>query len=144
MTIISTALPTIVRDLPDSGISGTWITSAYLLTVTASQPAFGGLAAVAGRKWSLSLAVVIFLGGSILCALASNILFLCIGRGVQGLGGGGIQAIVEIIVSDLTTLRERGLFVGLIGLVFAISSFVAPVLGGAFSGSDWRWIFWIK
>ncbi|KAN0064934.1 hypothetical protein ACQY0O_001991 [Thecaphora frezii] len=144
MTMISTALPGIVRSLPASDISGTWITSAYLLTMTASQPAFGGLSCVAGRRWSITIAVVLFLAGSVACALSRTMFALSAARGLQGLGGGGIQALGEIIVSDLTTLKERGFFIGLVGLVFAVSSFVAPVLGGLFSSSNWHWIFWIN
>ncbi|CAO1634703.1 unnamed protein product [Parajaminaea phylloscopi] len=144
LTIISTALPTIVRDLPRSEISGTWVTSAFLLTVTAFQPLMGGLADVLGRRNSLLLSIAFFLGGSVICAVAKSMLVLVIGRGVQGVGGGGIQAIVEIIISDITTLRERGLYMGAMGLVFAISSLVAPILGGVFSRFDWRWIFLIN
>ncbi|SPO25339.1 related to mfs1 - putative multidrug transporter [Ustilago trichophora] len=144
MTMISTALPSIVEDLPTSTIAGGWVTSSYLLTVTAFQPLFGGLSCVIGRRWSSVFAVVLFVGGSVMCGFAHNILFLVIGRGVQGLGGGGIQAVGEITVSDITTLRERGFFVGIFGLVFAVASFVAPVLGGYFSDHDWRWIFWIN
>lgn len=144
MTIISTALPTIVKDLPKSNISGTWITSAFLLTTTAFQPFMGGLADVIGRRNSLLVSVVLFLAGSIVAAVAGSMLVLVLGRGIQGVGGGGIQAICEIILSDLTTLRERGLYVGLIALVFAASSLVAPVLGGVFSDLNWRWIFYIN
>lgn len=144
MTMISTALPSIVQDLPSSSIAGGWVTSSYLLSVTAFQPLFGGLSCVIGRRWSAVLAVVTFVGGSVMCGCANSILFLVIGRGVQGLGGGGIQAIGEITVSDITTLRERGFFVGIFGLVFAVASFVAPVLGGYFSDHDWRWIFWLN
>lgn len=144
MTMISTALPSIVEDLPTSTIAGGWVTSSYLLTVTAFQPLFGGLSCVIGRRWSAVLSVILFVGGSVMCGFAHSILFLVIGRGVQGLGGGGIQAIGEITVSDITTLRERGFFVGIFGLVFAIASFIAPVLGGYFSDHDWRWIFWIN
>ncbi|CBQ72959.1 related to mfs1-putative multidrug transporter [Sporisorium reilianum SRZ2] len=144
MTMISTALPSIVQDLPASTIAGGWVTSSYLLTVTAFQPLFGGLSCVIGRRWSAVLAVILFLGGSVMCGCANSILLLVIGRGVQGLGGGGIQAVGEITISDITTLRERGLFVGIFGLVFAVASFIAPVLGGYFSDHDWRWIFWLN
>ncbi|KAJ1033038.1 hypothetical protein NDA16_000317 [Ustilago loliicola] len=144
MTMISTALPSIVEDLPSSTIAGGWVTSSYLLTVTAFQPLFGGLSCVIRRRWSAVLSVILFVGGSVMCGFAHNILFLVIGRGVQGLGGGGIQAIGEITVSDITTLRERGFFVGIFGLVFAIASFIAPVLRGYFSDHDWRWIFRIN
>ncbi|CDU22819.1 related to mfs1-putative multidrug transporter [Sporisorium scitamineum] len=144
MTMIPTALPSIVQDLPTSTIAGGWVTSSYLLTVTAFQPLFGGLSCVIGRRWSVVFAVILFVGGSVMCGCANCILLLVIGRGVQGLGGGGIQAVSEITISDITTLRERGFFVGIFGLVFAVASFAAPVLGGYFSDHDWRWIFWLN
>ncbi|KAJ1018510.1 hypothetical protein NDA18_006659 [Ustilago nuda] len=144
MTMISTALPAIVGSLPPSTIAANWITSAFLLPMVASQPVFGGLASSIGRKRSINTALIIFLVGSVVCACAKSLLLLVVGRGIQGLGGGGIHAMCEIIMSDLTTLRERGLFFGLIALVFAVAGFVAPVLGGAFSQSSWPWIFWIN
>lgn len=144
MTIISTTLPTIVLDLPKSDIPASWVTSAFLLSTTAFQPFFGGLADVVGRRNALVSAVVFFLGGSVFAALSNSMLLLVIGRGIQGVGGGGVQAVAEIIMSDLTTLRERGLYVGLISLVFAVASFIAPVLGGVFSDWNWRWVFWIN
>ena len=144
MTIISTTLPTIIEDLPKSNVPGSWITSSFLLTTTAFQPFMGGLSDVVGRRHALIFAIVLFIGGSIICALADTMLVLVVGRGIQGVGGGGIQAIIEVIISDLTTLRERGIYVGLISLVFALASFIAPVLGGVFSQSNWRWVFWIN
>ncbi|SPO29780.1 related to Major Facilitator invovled in MEL transport [Ustilago trichophora] len=144
MTMISTALPAIVADLPESKIAANWVTSAFLLPMVASQPIFGGLSCSIGRKSSINVALVIFLVGSVVCACAKSLLVLVIGRGIQGLGGGGIHSMCEIIMSDLTTLRERGLFFGLIALVFAVAGFAAPVMGGAFSERSWPWIFWIN
>ncbi|MCO5565650.1 hypothetical protein L7F22_019324 [Adiantum nelumboides] len=144
MTIISTTLPTIVEDLPASNISGSWVTSSFLLTTTAFQPFMGGLSDVVGRRIAIVIAVFLFMGGSALAAKAETMLILVIGRGVQGIGGGGIQTIAEIVLSDLTTLRERGIFVGLVSLVFAVATFIAPVLGGFFSEHNWRLVFWIN
>lgn len=144
MTMISTALPSIVADLPVSTIAPNWITSSFLLAMTASQPIFGGLSCSLDRRASMVSALSIFLAGSVVCALSRSLLILVVGRGVQGFGGGGIHSLCEIIMSDLTTLRERGLFFGLIALVFAIAGFIAPILGGAFSQTSWPWIFWIN
>lgn len=144
MTMISTALPAIVADLPQSSIAANWVTSAFLLAMVASQPIFGGLSCSIGRKSCINAALVLFLVGSVVCACSKSLLMLVIGRGIQGLGGGGIHSMCEIILSDLTTLRERGLFFGLIALVFAVAGFAAPVMGGAFSERSWPWIFWIN
>ncbi|UZJ53580.1 hypothetical protein CBS101457_002900 [Exobasidium rhododendri] len=144
MSIISTTLPTIVNDLPSSTVSSTWVTSAFLLTTTVFMPFMGSLADVIGRRDSMIVSVVIFLGGSVVAALSKTMLVLVVGRAIQGVGGGGIQAICEIIMSDLTSLKERGLYISLISTVFAASSLAAPVLGGLFSQHNWRWIFWIN
>ncbi|TKY88462.1 hypothetical protein EX895_002450 [Sporisorium graminicola] len=144
MTMISTALPAIAADLPASSIAANWVTSAFLLPMTASQPIFGGLSCSIGRKWAMNSALIIFLVGSVVCATAKTFLVLVVGRGIQGLGGGGIHSCCEIIMSDLTTLRERGLFFGMIAVVFALAGFTAPVLGGVFSEHSWPWIFWIN
>lgn len=144
MTIMSTTLPTVVAALPASSLSGSWVTSAFLLTTTAFQPLMGGLADVLGRRYAMALSVVFFIVGSVISAVAQSMLVLVVGRGIQGIGGGGTQAVAEIVLSDLTTLRERGLYVGLISLVFAVATFIAPVLGGIFSQHNWRWVFWIN
>lgn len=60
------------------------------------------------------------------------------GRSIAGIGGGGILASVEIVVADLVPLAERGLFFGILGMVWAISSAIGPVMGGLLADSNWR------
>ena len=76
---------------------------------------------------------------------AKNMTVLIIGRTFQGIGGGGLEALVEIILTDMTTLKERPLWVGLLGFVWAAGSVSGPLVGGAFSQYvSWRWIAWIN
>jgi MFS family permease len=49
----------------------------------------------------------------------------------------------EIVVADLVPLAERGIFLGLLGLVWAISSAIGPVMGGALA-TNWRWLFYLN
>src|SRR6187431_729574 len=87
-TIVSTALPTIVRDL--GGLEHlSWVVTAYLLAVTAVTPLYGKLGDLYGRKIVLQGALVIFLIGSALCGLANGMTELIAFRAIQGLGGGG-------------------------------------------------------
>src|ERR1700677_2697843 len=106
-TIVATALPTIGRQFQDvSNLS--WVITAYLLASTAVAPVFGTLSDIYGRRAMIILALSLFIAGSILCALAPNMPVLILARGLQGLGGGGIMPVVQTVISDIVTPRERG------------------------------------
>ncbi|TFK35058.1 MFS general substrate transporter [Crucibulum laeve] len=145
LTAVSTALPVIVNDL--KGSEFVWVASAYALCSTAFLPMSGGLAQVFGRRSVMLVSLFLFGLGSILCGAAPSLNFLIAGRElvVQGLGGGGITALTQIIVSDLVSLQERGTFNGLVVLAWAIASFIGPVIGGALAeGGAWRWLFYLN
>lgn len=141
--IISTALPTIAADLNSQELY-VWTVNSYLLASTAVLPLFGQLANIFGRKSTTIASVLLFMLGSGIAAGATSSAMLIGGRSVQGIGGGGIQALAEIILCDIVSLRERGTYGGMLGAVWAIGSVVGPIIGGAFADFDWRWIFWIN
>ena len=143
-TIVATALPTIVGEL--GGIEQySWTVTAYLLTATSSTPLYGKIGDLYGRKPVFQGAVVIFVLGSLVSAMAPSMLVLILGRAVQGLGAGGLIALTLAIVGDIVSPRERGRYQGLFGAVFGISSVLGPLLGGFFTESlSWRWVFWIN
>jgi len=144
MTIITTAIPTISAQF-DSPLGYTWIGSAYLLANAAVVPFWGKISDIWGRKPIILVAVAIFWVGSLLCALSVNMGMLIGSRAVQGAGGGGIIVLVNIAIGDLFSLRTRGVYYGLMGLVWALASAVGPVLGGVFTSQvSWRWCFWVN
>ena len=114
LTSVSTALPTIVQDLQLTDF--VWIGSSYALASTAFIPMVGGLSQVLGRKPILIASILLFAIGSALCGAAVNSKLLLSGRVVQGIGGGAIVNLSDIILGDLVPLRDRGFFFGLIGL----------------------------
>ncbi|KAL4965415.1 MDR family MFS transporter [Aspergillus stella-maris] len=143
-SIISTALPTITAEMHSEALY-VWTINSYLLASTAVQPLFGQAANIFGRRDLTILSVLLFILGSGLAGGAHDTAMLIGGRTVQGIGGGGINTMVEIVVCDLVSLRERGKYVGLIGSMWAIGSVVGPILGGAFAQhASWRWIFYIN
>src|SRR5437763_8296113 len=106
-TIVATAVPQIVGGIGGFAIFG-WLFSIYLLTQTVSIPVYSKLADLYGRKPVMLVGVVVFLVGSGLCSAAWSMVALIVFRGLQGLGAGYIQAMVQTLAGDLYSLRERG------------------------------------
>lgn len=77
--------------------------------------------------------LLFFLVGAIVCAVAKQFSTLLVGRSLQGIGGGGLIALTEIVVTDLVPLRLRGQWFGIISGMWAIGSVSGPVIGGAFA-----------
>lgn len=83
-------------------------------------------------------ALVLFFIGAIVAATANGFGPLLVGRSLQGLGGGGLIALTEILVTDLVPLRERGKWFGIISAMWSIGSVTGPIVGGAFAqGASW-------
>ncbi len=143
-TIVSTALPTIVGEL--GGLEHlSWVATAYLLTSTASTPLYGKISDIYGRKPVFLAAITIFLVGSALCGLSQNMAQLIGFRAVQGIGAGGLMALVFAIIGDIVPPRERGRYQGLLGAVWGVSSVAGPLLGGLFTEQlNWRWVFYVN
>jgi EmrB/QacA subfamily drug resistance transporter len=143
-TIVAPALPTIGTSLGDADFIA-WIVSVYLLTGTAVTPLYGKLSDIHGRRPVLSLALGVFLTGSVICALAPSMPVIIFGRAVQGLGGGGLVALAQTVIADIVPPRERSRYVVYISTVWATSSVAGPILGGFFAQHlSWSLIFWIN
>ncbi|KAJ1553135.1 hypothetical protein HK405_008837 [Cladochytrium tenue] len=143
-TVVSTILRTMVSDLGDQALIS-WVGTAYLLTVSVSSLVYGKLADIFGRKLVFVSAVVIFMVGSAVSGASKTMVSMIVGRAVAGLGGGGILSCALIIVADVVSIRQRGIFQGLFGAVFGLSSVIGPLIGGAFSdGGVWRWAFYLN
>jgi len=143
-TIVASALPTIGRQFDDvSNLS--WVITAYLLASTAVAPVFGSLSDIYGRRATIITAMSLFIAGSVLCAMAPNIIVLIVARGLQGLGGGGILPIVQTIISDVISPRERGQYQAYFSGVWVAAGIGGPILGGVFAEHlHWSMIFWIN
>ncbi|KAI8671380.1 MFS domain-containing protein [Fusarium keratoplasticum] len=119
-----------------------WIATAYFLTLTSFQPLYGKLSDIFGRKPCLLFAYTIFALGCLGCGLAQSMVQLCAARAVAGIGGGGMNAVVSILLSDLVPLRERGMWQGCINILWAAGTSTGAPLGGLLADSvGWRWSF---
>jgi EmrB/QacA subfamily drug resistance transporter len=143
-TVLATAIPSIVGEL--GGFQQfPWLFSAYLLGQAVTTPIYAKLSDLFGRRSILLLGIALFLVGSILCAVAWNMVALIVFRAVQGLGAGAVQPTAMTIVGDIYTLAERARVQGYLASVWAVSSVVGPMLGGVFSQLGiWRGVFLIN
>ncbi|KAI0527798.1 MFS multidrug transporter [Xylaria bambusicola] len=122
--------------------STSWIATSYFLTLTTFQPLYGKLSDIFGRKACLLFAYAVFGLGCLGCGLARDIVELCVARAVQGVGGGGMNAVVTILVTDLVSLRERGVWQGYINIIWAVGMSTGAPIGGLFADNiGWRWAF---
>lgn len=143
-TIIATALPPIASEFQAvSQLS--WIASAYFLPQAGLMLLFGKILSISSGKIIFLATILTFELGSLLCAVATSVDFLIVGRLISGIGAAGLWLSVLTVVSQISTLEQRPLLLGAFGAVFAVSSIVGPLLGGVFSDKlTWRWCFWIN
>ncbi|THA79501.1 DHA2 family efflux MFS transporter permease subunit [Streptomyces sp. A0642] len=143
-TIVGTALPTIVSDLGGAAHMS-WVVTAYLLAETVATVLVGKFGDLFGRKIVFQLSAVIFITGSFLCGLATNMTLLIVWRGLQGIGAGGLMVTSMALIADVIPLRDRGKYQGAIGAVFGVSTVIGPLLGGLFTDHlTWRWAFYVN
>jgi EmrB/QacA subfamily drug resistance transporter len=142
--IVNTALPRIVGEL--GGMEHiSWVVTAFMLTATATTPLYGKLSDILGRKPVLTVAVLLFLAGSMLCGQAGSMTQLIIFRGLQGLGAGGLMTLSQTVIGDVVAPRDRGRYQALFTGAFAASSVAGPILGGAITTFlSWRWVFYVN
>jgi MFS family permease len=116
-----------------------------MLGVVVTQPIYASVSDILGRKLPLYAAMLLFAVGSIVFAVAQSMSVVIAGRVLQGLGGGGLDVLEAIIIADLTSLKERPLYLGLMAIPIATGSILGPIVGGLFSEFvSWRWIGWIN
>lgn len=144
-TVVTNALPRIVTDLEGSQTGYTWVVVATLLAMTATTPIWGKLADLFSKKMLVQIALVIFSAGSLVAAFAPSMGVLIGARALQGLGVGGLTALVQVVIASMVTPRERGRYSGYIGAVFALATVSGPLIGGLIVDSPlgWRGCFFV-
>lgn len=143
-TVVSTSLPRIVSDLNGSQTSYTWVITATLLATTVSTPLWGKFSDLTNRKVLLQVALVLFVLASVAAGFSQNTATLITFRVFQGLGAGGLTALVQVVMSDIISPRERGRYMGYLGAVMSVGTIGGPLLGGVLTDSiGWRWNFFV-
>ncbi len=145
-TVVSNALPTIISDLGGSQSVYTWVVTAELLAMTTTVPLWGKLADLYSQKLLVQGSLGLFVVGSLASGLAQDTTMLIAARVVQGIGAGGLTALVQIVMAAMIPPRELGRYAGIFGAVFAVGTVAGPLIGGLLvdtSWLGWRWCFFI-
>jgi MFS family permease len=123
-TSLSVALPIMAKLLNGTAIEAFWSGTSFLLTSTVFQPVLGSFSNIFGRLPMVWLSLVLFGIGAIVAAVANNFTVILVGRSIQGIGGGGIITLTEIIVTDMVPLRLRGQWFSFISSAWAIGEYL--------------------
>ncbi|WP_432486134.1 MFS transporter [Kineococcus esterisolvens] len=143
-TVVSNALPTIVNDLDGTESSYTWVVTAALLATTISTPIWGKLADTFSKKLLVQIALVVFVVASAIAGLSTSMGMLIALRVVQGIGGGGLMALAQVILASMVSPRERGRYSGYLGATFAVATVGGPLIGGVLTEHlSWHWCFYV-
>ena len=142
--MVATALPSIAASLGDFD-NLSWIVTANLLSGTAATPLYGKLSDIYGRRAMMLIAISIYAAGSLACALAPTMMALILARALQGLGGGGLMPLVQTIIGDVASPRDRPRYQGYTSATFILSTVGGPLIGGFIAQHfHWSWIFWLN
>ncbi|CAG7934483.1 unnamed protein product [Penicillium olsonii] len=144
-TSLSNAIPVITKQFQGTDTQAFWSGTAYLLCSAVFQPVFAVASHYFGRKPLFVFAILFFVAGSALATGSGSFEVLLAARSIQGFGGGGLLTLSEILIADLAPLRERGKWIGLLSMMWAIGCVSGPIVGGALAHENtWRWIFAIN
>jgi EmrB/QacA subfamily drug resistance transporter len=143
-TIVAPALPPMARDLGRFDLLS-WVVTSYLLAAICVTPIVGKLSDLYGRRHLIAICLVIFMAGSVACALAPDMITLILARALQGIGGGGLVPLAHAVIGDIVAPRDRGRYAADFAVVWASSAVLGPTLGGLLTEyAGWPWIFWIN
>ncbi|KAF5630058.1 tetracycline efflux (otrb) [Fusarium sp. NRRL 52700] len=140
---ISVIIPTIAKDL-DAGATISWAGTSSLIANTCFQMLYGRLSDVFGRKVIFVSAALLLCVADLLCSLSQNAIMFYVSRAIAGIGGGGVQNLVNIIISDIVTLEQRGKIQGVVGGTVGLGNVIGPfIAAGIMQKSSWRAFFWL-
>ena len=141
-TIISVAIPVLMRELGIDASTGQWLSTAFMLTLAVVIPVTGFLIQRMPTRSVFLLAMSLFSAGTLLAALAPGFVVLLVARIIQGSGTALMFPLLMTTVMALVPEEGRGRMMGNIALVIAVAPALGPVVGGVvLNFLSWRWMF---
>src|SRR3954469_12706187 len=144
-TIVNVALETLGRDLHATVSEIQWVVTGYMLSLAAVIPVTGWAARRFGAKRVYIVSLVLFTAGSALCGLATSTEQLIVFRAIQGIGGGMILPIGQLMMADAAGPKRMGRVMSIVAVPMMLAPILGPTLGGLIvDNASWRWIFFVN
>jgi EmrB/QacA subfamily drug resistance transporter len=144
-TIVNVALDTLGRDLHSPISQVQWVVTGYLLALAAVMPVTGWMARRYGAKRVYLVSLVLFTLGSVACGLSSSLVALVVFRVLQGIGGGMIMPLAQLIMAQVAGPRRMGRVMGIVSMPAMLAPILGPVVGGLIlQNLHWSWIFFVN
>jgi EmrB/QacA subfamily drug resistance transporter len=144
-TVVNVALATLGRDLHDSVANIQWVVTGYFLSLAAVIPVTGWAARRFGAKRVYLVSLVLFTAGSALCGLANSTGELVAFRVLQGLGGGMILPIGQLMMAEAAGPERMGRVMSIVAVPAMLAPILGPTIGGLIlDNASWRWIFYVN
>ncbi|KAG4443871.1 hypothetical protein IFR05_000637 [Cadophora sp. M221] len=145
VTALSLALPVIAGQLRGTTFQSFWASLAFILGIAVTQPIYASISDVVGRKYVLYVSIFLFGIGTIIFSTATNMNIIVAGRLIKGLGAGGLDVLQSIILCDITVMKERPRWLGVLSMANAVGAVSGPFIGGAFAEQvGWTWLGWMN
>ena len=144
-TIVNVALATLGKDLHSNLATIQWVITGYMLSLAAVIPVTGWASRRFGAKRVFLLSLALFTLGSLLCGLATSMTELILFRVLQGVGGGMIMPLAQMIMADAAGPKRMGRVMGLVAVPMMLAPTLGPLLGGVIIQTlSWHWIFYVN
>src|SRR6516225_1921513 len=144
-TIVNVALETLSRELHASISEIQWVVTGYMLSLAAVIPVTGWAAKRFGAKRVYILSLVLFTAGSALCGLATDTTQLILFRVFQGIGGGMILPIGQLMLAEAAGPKRMGRVMSMVAVPMMLAPILGPTIGGLIiDNASWRWIFYVN
>ncbi|HEV7943473.1 MAG TPA: DHA2 family efflux MFS transporter permease subunit [Solirubrobacteraceae bacterium] len=144
-TIVNVALDTLSKDLHSPISQVQWVVTGYLLALAAVIPVTGWAARRFGAKQVYLVSLVLFTAGSAACGFANSLGALVLFRVLQGVGGGMIMPVGQMIMAQMAGPQRMGKVMGVIAMPAMLAPILGPVLGGIIlQNLHWSWIFFVN
>jgi EmrB/QacA subfamily drug resistance transporter len=144
-TIVNVALATLGHQLHSTLANIQWVITGYMLSLAAVIPVTGWASRRFGAKRVFLISLTLFTLGSLLCGLATTDTELILFRVLQGVGGGMIMPLAQIIMADAAGPKRMGRVMGLVAVPMMLAPTLGPLLGGTIiQALNWHWIFFVN
>ncbi|VCU62333.1 Multidrug resistance protein B (plasmid) [Tritonibacter mobilis] len=143
-TIVNVAIPAVMGAFGISGVQAQWISTGFLAAMTATMLLADWANRAFGMRLTMTAAMGVFLGGSVLGGLAPNETVLTLARVVQGAAAGVVQPLAMIMLFKVFPPDKRGAAMGIYGVGVVLAPAIGPWIGGVLMDAfDWRFVFYL-